>query len=337
MAVGVVAVALTLAIGAGPAPAAPEPAILRARDWLASVQQPDGGFELARFAGFETPDAALALAVAGQPGGPWDHRAARGAIAAVRTNGRSALHWAGDFAEGPITAGQAAKLILLVGGPINANLRAFDPDADGNRVDLLARLDAGRRPDGSYGTFNATTFAVMALRVAQRPVPPSTVERIRAAQRSDGGWSYTGRPDVGDPDVDTTGFAIQALIAAGAGSSDPSVVAGLRFLAHRQGSGGAWRAFGQADPNSTAQAVLAITAAGYQAHRSCWRDRVAPRLSGLPYRSPTAWLRSQQQPDGRIAGPADLAGINTFATSQTVAALARSWLPPRRAPRVPCP
>jgi hypothetical protein len=335
--VSVLALALAIIPEVGPAPAAPEPAILRARDWLVTQQQPDGGFEVAGFPGFETPDAALALAIAGQPGGTWDHRAARAAIGAVRTGGRSALHWAGDFAEGPITAGQAAKLILLVGGPVNANLRAFDPAGDGTRVDVVGIVEAGRRPDGSYGTFNATLFAVMAMRVARRPVPARTLALVRAAQQRSGGWSYTGRPDTGDPEIDTTGFAIQALVAAGAGPSDPSVAAGLRFLARQQGSSGAWRAFGQADPNSTAQAVLAITAAGYQAHRPCWRDHAAPRLSGRPYRSPTGWLRAQQQPDGRIASPADAWGINTFATSQSVAALARSWLPPRRAPRIPCP
>jgi len=332
----VTGVLLATAAAAAPAAGQPEPAVVRAAAWIATQQQADGGFELAGFPGFETPDAALALAIAGQPGGAWDHRAARAAIRAVQTNGRSALDWAGDFAEGPINAGQAAKLVLLVARPVNADLRAFNPDGDTQRVDLLGRIDAGRRRDGSYGTFNATLFVVMAQAIAGRPVAGTTVRLIRDAQQPSGGWSYTGRAAGDDPDVDTTGFAIQALVAAGVRPSDPAIVGGLRFLARRQGSSGAWAAFGEADPNATAIAVLAVRAAGHQPHRHCWRDAVAPRLAGRPYRSPTDWLRSRQQPDGRIASPADAAGITTFATSQTVAALARTWLPVRPAPLVRC-
>ncbi len=337
---GAFALACALAIlVSAPAGAFPPNRVTQARNWLVTQQQPDGGFEVAGFPGFETPDAALALAVAGQPKRRWSTAAALAAVAAVQTGGRSALDWAGDFAEGPISAGQAAKLILLVAGPTGLDPSAFDPDGDAVAVDLVAAVDAGFNPvTGWYGSFNATLFAVLAKRAVGQGVPALTVQAIRDAQETGGGWNFAGDPSGSYADVDTTGYAIQALVAAGAGPSDPEVSDGLRFLAlAHQASTGAWQSFGNDDPNSTAQAVLAITAAGHNPAKRCWRDAAAPERSGDPYPNPLRWLRAQQQPDGRIASPADAWGVNTFATSQTVAALARTWLPPVRLPRVACP
>ena len=39
--------------------------------WLETQQQPDGGFEVAQFPGFETRDAALAIAEDAQTGSTW--------------------------------------------------------------------------------------------------------------------------------------------------------------------------------------------------------------------------------------------------------------------------
>ena len=59
----------------------------------------------------------------------------------------------------------------------------------------------------------------------------------------------------------------------------------------------------------------------------CWRNTVAPGSSGQPYVSPLAWLRSQQNADGHINSPNDSFGVNTFATSQSIQALRRGWIP----------
>jgi hypothetical protein len=113
------------------------------------------------------------------------------------------------------------------------------------------------------------------------------------------------------------------------------VTKALSYLAGRQGPTGAFSAFGSDDPNATAVAMLAITAAGFDPSTACWRDTVLPAAAGSPYAAPNGWIRSQQQPDGRIASPNDGYGINTFATSQSVQGLLRSWLPLARASGAP--
>jgi hypothetical protein len=70
-----------------------------------------------------------------------------------------------------------------------------------------------------------------------------------------------------------------------------------------------------------------VTAAGFDPTVRCWRDTVAPALSSHGYSSPTAWLRSRQQANGRILSPSDSFGINTFPTTQTIEALRRGWIP----------
>jgi len=99
---------------------------------------------------------------------------------------------------------------------------------------------------------------------------------------------------------------------------------------------GAWQAFGHDDPNSTASAVLAVTATGYNPASRCWRDKSAPSLASHAYRSPLTWLRSQQLSSGRVKSPSDSFGVNTFATTQTIEAWHRQFLPLATAAKQPC-
>ena len=85
----------------------------KARNWLVTKQLAGGGFEVGGFNGFETPDAIRALAEAAQQQVAWNTAQARAAVRAVTIGGTSALDWADDFADGPINAGQAAKLVVL--------------------------------------------------------------------------------------------------------------------------------------------------------------------------------------------------------------------------------
>ena len=70
---------------------------------------------------------------------------------------------------GRIDAGQAAKLITLVSVPLGLSSTAFDPDGDGAK-NLVATVNAGLLPNGSYGLFNGTLFAVLAKRSVSSPV-----------------------------------------------------------------------------------------------------------------------------------------------------------------------
>ena len=52
-----------------------------------------------------------------------------------------------------------------------------------------------------------------------------------------------------------------------------------------------------------------------------------PALKNTPYTAPATWLKGDQVASGRFQSPNDAFGVNTFATSQSVQALRRGWLP----------
>jgi hypothetical protein len=298
--------------------------------WLLTQQQTDGGFEVAGSPGFETPDAILAIAENAQQQYAWDKTQAKNAVLARVKSGHTPLHAIDDLVDGAgLDAGLAAKIIALVAEPLGLSPTAFNPDGDAVTKNLVSVLNAGALPNGSYGVgaLNATTYAAIAKRLVDGTVPANTVTFIRNAQQASGGWDFSGVPTSTNLDIDTTAVAIEALVAAGVPITDPDLHAGLVFLANQRRTDGAWQAFGSDDPNSTSTAVDAITAAGFDPNQPCWRNTVVPAQSGLPYVSPLAWLRSQQNADGHINSPNDGFGVNTFATSQSIQALRRGWIP----------
>ena len=307
-----------------------------ATKWLDTEQQPDGGFEVAGFPGFETPDAVLAIAENAQTTNKWSTATALAAVSAVKKDGHSALAALDTFSGSGLDAGQAAKLVVLDAKPLGLSPTHFNPNGGGGSVNLKALILAGAKPDGSYGTFNATLYAAIALRLLTGAVPAKTVANIRAAQEASGGWDFSGDPKSTNVDIDTTALAIQALAAANVALNDSGLRVGLKFLAAQQRTSGAWQSFGSDDPNSTSVAILAITASGFDPTKPCWRDVVDPALTG-PYASPIVWIRSQQQPDGHIASPNDSFGVNTFASSQSIQALRREWVPVKPLARQACP
>ena len=242
------------------------------------------------------------------------------------------------FATSALTAGQAAKLIVLDAMPLGLSPSVFDPAADGAAVDLGAIVDAGAQPDGSYGAFNATLYSALAKRLIAGTVLATTLTLIRAAQQANGGWGFSGDPTGTDIDPDTTGLAIQALVAGGATATDPAIAGALNLLATNQNPNGSWASSSDSgNPNSTAVAIQAITAVGYDPTLSCWRDSADAAKVGTPYVSPDTWLRSEQTAAGNIASPNDQFGLNTFPTTQAVQALLHHWLPIARATASPCP
>jgi Prenyltransferase and squalene oxidase repeat len=308
-----------------------------ANAYLLSKQQPDGGFEVAGFPGFETSDAILAVAENAQTAEAWNTTQARNAVANGVRSGKTPLNAIDDLAEGSITAGQAAKLIVLVAKPLGYSLTAFNPDGDGTVRNLVSIMNTGAQPNGSYGAFNATLYAAIAQKIATNAVPANTLTLIRGAQEASGGWDFSGTAAGADADVDTTALAVQALAAAGVAGTDTDLHQGLVYLANQYKTNGAFQSFGSNDPNSTSTAVLAITAAGYDPNVACWRNQSVPGLSGQLYTSPVNWLRSQQAADGHIVSPNDGGSPNTFATSQTVQALRRGFLPVYAVANQSCP
>ena len=309
--------------------------------WIKSQQRSDGGFEIAGFPGFETPDAVLAIAEASQTMPVWSSAEAFAAVQAVRYGGSgpSPLDYLDKMAEqaqASSSAGTAAKLIVLDAVPLGINPSDFDPSGDSpSPVDLSATLDPGgcAANTATFGYFNQTLFGILAkYLICDGHVPPAALATVRNAQQTNGGWNYLGDPSGTDVDVDTTGLAIQALVAGGADASDPAVAKALGLLARSINPDGSWPSlFSSADPNSTALGILGVTAAGYDVNSSCWRDEFYHEGAGAPYVSPDSWLAFQQDADGHIKSPNDSFGINTFATSQSVQALLRRWLPVAKA------
>jgi hypothetical protein len=320
---------------AGAADPASSAASANAVAWLKTHQQPDGSFEVALFAGFETRDAVLAIAEQAQTGSTWNTAQALSAIEALQAGGPGGPTPI-DYLEGLVAAssdpGVAAKTVVLVSEPLGIDATAF------GSVDLLAKM--GGCGGTAAPTFNGLLYLVIAQQLQCGSAPAANLSSVRSAQQANGGWGFAGDNTASDIDNDTTALAVEALIGGGATSTDPAVRNALAFFAANFQSNGAWQFFGADDPNSTAMAVLGITAAGYDVTSSCWRDTFAPSAVGTPYTTPDAWLRSQQLttgPDaGRFTSPSDSFGVNTLATSQSVEGLLRSWLPVARAAAQTC-
>src|SRR4051794_4016908 len=137
VAVPVIVAALTascsLVAPAHGAPPAEAAAATAAASWIADQQQPDGGFDVSGFQGFETPDAVLAIAEAAQTGPTWSTAAALAAIEALEYGGSGGPNpldavddWVVDAHSGAgVNAGEASKILLFVVGPLGLDPTDF--------------------------------------------------------------------------------------------------------------------------------------------------------------------------------------------------------------------
>jgi energy-coupling factor transport system substrate-specific component len=290
-----VAASLALLVVAAPAHAA-DPAVTKAVEYLRASQTPDGGFGGAKGVDASNPIfsgwAAIGLAAAGEDPGD--------AAAAYLQREAGKVKDAGDM----------ERTILA--------LRAAGEKAD----DLVTRLLAERDPDGSIeGLTNRTSFLVLALRAAGRP---KTDPAVRAAaafvarrQNRAGGFGTVGPRSPAS--VDDTAAAIQALSAAGRSARSRPLRRAGAWLVARQGSDGGFPLSPGTPSNaqSTAWAVQGLVAAG--------RDPRRLRRKGS--RTPIAYLRSLQAPDGSIRFNRTSRQTPTWVTAQVIPALLRKPLP----------
>ena len=154
------------------------------------------------------------------------------------------------------SAGDLERTILALEGA------GLDPRGFGGQ-DLVAELRQRRDGDGSVdGQVNLTAFGVLALRAAgrRRARCGRSAAWLRGAQNDDGGWGFQPQAP---SDADSTGAALQGLIAAGraagrhrergrAGCAAPSAPAAASRSA----------ASGVVNSQSTAWAVQGLAAAG---------------------------------------------------------------------------
>ena len=265
-------------------------------------QQPDGGFEVAAFPGFETPDAVLAIAEAAQTGTDVEHeRGARRGRRGASTTAAAAtpLDALDDYAADDHDAGEAGKIIVLGAAPLGLDPTAFDPAGDGSPVDLVARWAATTTTEAA---FNNLLYVVLGQDLRVRRAQPAILGRSPAppSRPTAGGTSSATRP-APIVDLDTTALAVEALRRRRRRLGRPMPSEALGFFAANQQANGAWQSFGADDPNSTALAIFGITALGFDVESPCWRDTADASLAGSDVREPDgmAALAAVDQPRER--------------------------------------
>jgi hypothetical protein len=240
-------------------------------DYVASHQQPDGGFA--------------------EPGGASDPQltawSVLGLVAAGRDPGPSAAEY---LRSRPVSGATEIALRVLA-------LRTLGEDANTD----VTRLEALRRPNGMIGPLvNSTIWSVLALRAAGRPVATS-VRYLRRAQHRSGGWAWYPR---GAPDSNDTAAAVQALRAGGVGARSRPIRRALIYLRRLQHKDGGFSLVrGRAsDAQSTAWAIQAFVAAHRPPGRAPFRYLAGLRRADGSYRysklyaTTPVWVTSQVLP-----------------------------------------
>jgi prenyltransferase beta subunit len=216
------------------------------------------------------------------------------------------------------------------------NASGTDPH-DFSGEDLVAELLARARPDGSFSHLpgaqpgvNDTIFAIFSLAPIGEAVAQAPIQRaadwIESAQQEIGGWAW--RAGDAPDEVDMTGAAIQALVAAGR-SGNEAVQRGLGYLRAAQNPDGGFPLFpGEAESNSasTCWAVQAIWAAGE--NPETWLTG-----SGHATEEPLDYLESLQAPDGHIRWKTDDDLNGVWTTAYCAPAFAGQAWPIPEAPR----
>jgi len=334
---GALAVTLSLAFSTAPVAHATTPTVIAHAIAYLSASPPQiplkvpasgsGAWDMDPASQFATTEVVLAIAEAGQSGSSWSTAQAFGAVSGTTNpQGQSPLDFLNLVAADATTPGQAAKYLVLVAKPLGLGTGA------------LATTIGSPNPNGSFATdlhFTDTLFAALAKKLLVGSVAASTVAYIESKQQAAGSWAYNADTTTGtDPDIDTTGLAVQALIAGGVAQNDPVITHALTWLASQQNADGTWSFFGDESAESTSRAVLAVTAAGYDPNARCWRDTVLPTATAEPFVGADAALASLAHPNGSISGPNVFSA--SYATGQAVQGLERSWLPVARATDVTC-
>jgi hypothetical protein len=213
-------------------------------------------------------------------------------------------------------AGDAAK----TGKAILAVVAAGGDPASFQGRDLMARLTALYHPEtGAYGdgsTFGES-FAILGVAASGATVPPAALAALKSLQDPDGSWSYGSAPvAAGQGDTNSTAIALMALDAAGDHAAD---AAALAYLHDQQLADGGFPyqnspTYGPpfSDPQSAANVIQALLAAGQDPESSSW-------LAGTE--SVLTYLRSVQDTDGGFGYPG--MSPDAFTTSQIPAALMR--------------
>ena len=229
---------------AGDTPTTTDPG-LAAIGWIAQQVETEPSLGVGSFA-----DAIFAFAAMG----------AGKAAAATALDGMAANLDAYVMPAGVVAPGALAKVLLAV------QVQGADPTAFGGHdleAELRALLIATGPDTGRFGTASIfdQSLAILALSRTSAGEPAAAVTWLSAAQCPSGEYSFDGSCPAGPgaEDPDTTAFALQALLAGGAGTDAGEAVTWL--LSIQQPEGG-FPSFGTANTNSSGVAAQALRAAG---------------------------------------------------------------------------
>jgi energy-coupling factor transport system substrate-specific component len=302
----VVSVAATLILGGPGASGARQP-LSRELAFLASAQNPDGGFGGARgqssselYSGW----AAMGLAAAGRD------------PLSLRRGGHSVLDALRGEASSLQGAGDLERTILALHA-CGVSVHGLPGGAGGDPVVRLTRFRAG---DGSFGHLsNLTAFAIFALRAAgystANPAVRGAGGWLRRQQNGDGGFGFGTRG--GASDVDDTAAVLQAL--SDAGVRGHAIAQATAFLVRAQNPDGGYpqQTGGASNAQSTAWAIQGLIAAGRE-----------PRtLTREGSRSPLGYLATLLAPDGSVRYSRTGSQTPVWVTAQALTALAGKPLP----------
>lgn len=315
---------LTAVVAPAAATAAePDAAVARALDYLHAQLKDNGGFATNSSTGDlgVTPWAVLALCAAGYDPTSWGPGpdGLIGALAGIdlareATVGAGRLNPPAFYAKTilALTAAGRADLVHGAGNP---------------RVDLVEQLLSFRNE--STGNFSLSTanptvadisttnWAILALSaVGMKPDAVAAASAwLKSVQGPDGGFAFqTG----GIEDVDDTGAAMQALLAAGWARDDPSLVRACAFLrTHQNPDGGfpSWVTDVKSTAESTAWVLQALNALGEDLN--AWKQN----------NDPVGYLLSLQQDNGCFAHRSGQVATPLMTTPQAVLALSGRSFP----------
>ncbi len=255
----------------------PSDAVSSAVEWLKGQQQPDGSF-LSDFGAYGlTADAVRAMLAAGETATTPEVSAALGYLSANAVS-----------MTGTITDTATVGKLLATAATAGVDTSNF------GGVDLVSLLDSYYDGSGQYGTAANTlaqTWAIYGLATAGEQIPTEALDNLKAAQLPSGGWDFTGWGE----DVDTTATVLQALLTAGESATSAAIEDGLAYIESQQGADGGFLSFGMSNANSTAQAIMAIVAAG--------QDPYSWTVGSLQQsNNPVDFLLNVQETDGANAG-----------------------------------
>ncbi len=270
-----------------------DPVIRDAASYLLSCQKEDGGFgnepDAATSSIVPTADAAMALALTGD-------------ISRAKEGGNTPLDYlvanppAGNSSGGSL--GRYVMGIVAAGG---------DP-RDVSGVDYVEKLkDLAKPPYGDENLFSES-YILLGLAAAgesESSEAQAFISYVLDKQHSSGGWGWGG----GSPDLDTTGIATIALLAAGEAADSQPIQDAIEHMSSQQNDDGGFPSSGMsADSNAISDgwAMMALNAAGVDPAE--WRKGTA---------TPVTHLLSCQQESGVFWWKPDVKGAAGFLVEET--------------------